>query len=481
MPREAALGHLDPRRVASVVALPVGLRRPPLALPRAARTARSPRTAAACRSRGSRASRRRGCSSPPWRWPGAGSGGVPAHPPWRVRRGRRRQRRRENEQDALHGSLITPLARQVPIHRNPAVALRSRHARPRALRHPRQHRRARGRARGRAGRPTSSSSAATPSRARSARGTLDLPRHAPHPLGPRQRRARGRRGDRRPGARRGRLAAITAKLTADEIGAERARPLGDLPLTARSTASCTATPRRATTRRSSPASRPTSATPRRSQASTHRSSSPATPTSSTTVTSAAPASSTPAASACPTRATAPPAGCGSPTASRSSADRLRRRARRRAHEARLARRPLDRRRARRPGAGDRDHGVLRAARSTSDLGAISRRRPRSRPRSRSSPGRGRAARRPSRGARRTAGGSSAGLARDQRLLHPRGRRAPERQPAVAVVVVEVHHERLLARARTMSATRGRAARSPPAARGRARARAPARSRPAVCQ
>src|SRR5215207_9438 len=36
-----------------------------------------------------------------------------------------------------------------------------------------------------------------------------------------------------------------------------------------------------------------------------------------------------------------------------------------------------------------------------------------------------------------------GVAVDERLLHPFGRRAPQRQPPVAVVVVEIHHEALL--------------------------------------
>ena len=68
-------------------------------------------------------------------------------------------------------------------------------------------------------------------------------------------------------------------------------------------------------------------------------------------------------------------------------------------------------------------------------------------------------------------GSSARLAGDQRLLHPGRCRAPEREPAVAVVVVEVHHERLLAAHEPGRRCRGSAARSPRAAPGTARARA----------
>ena len=78
------------------------------------------------------------------------------------------------------------------------------------------------------------------------------------------------------------------------------------------------------------------------------------------------------------------------------------------------------------------------------LGATCGRRPRRWRRSRPSRGRGRGGPRSSPGARRTAGGRTAPApVRRARPAARRGR-APQGQPTVAVVVVEVHDERLLA-------------------------------------
>ena len=117
--------------------------------------------------------------------------------------------------------------------------------------------------------PTSSSSAATRSRARSQRDA-GPPRgaraHRTGSAGTGSARSRRRAGAPEPAADD--WAAITAALTPRQIGAHRARPLWHLPLTESSTASFTATPRRATTTRSSLASPHTSATRRHSRTST---------------------------------------------------------------------------------------------------------------------------------------------------------------------------------------------------------------------
>jgi hypothetical protein len=106
------------------------------------------------------------------------------------------------------------------------------------------------------------------------------------------------------------LAARTAAITAAEIGEERARALGELPLTLEldGVLFCHASPRRddeMLTRLSCPSVGPT-----RWERSTPHSSWPATRTSRTTASSAVRASSTPAASAYRMRATVPHAGCG---------------------------------------------------------------------------------------------------------------------------------------------------------------------------